>query len=119
MITDPGMLMASLTLMQSDFPAYIQTGINPSWSLTLEYAFYASLPLLFLVAFRLRKRVAVNPLVLASAVPAVLLVLGLVRRALMPVLFAHVDTTDFMLLNWGPNWGAVYTKSYLTNADNF
>jgi peptidoglycan/LPS O-acetylase OafA/YrhL len=24
-----------------------------------------------------------------------------------------------MVLNWGPNWGAVYTKSYLTNADNF
>jgi len=119
MITDPGMLIANLTLTQSYFPAYIQTGINPSWSLTLEYAFYASLPLLFLVAFRLRKRVAVNPLVLAAAVPAVLLVLGLVGRALMPVVFAHVDTTDFMLLNWGPNWGAVYTKSYLTNADNF
>ncbi|OPX08522.1 acyltransferase [Mycobacterium sp. AT1] len=119
MITDPGMLIANLTLTQSYFPAYIQTGINPSWSLTLEYAFYASLPVLFLVAFRLRKRLTVNPLVLAAAVPAFLLVIGLVGRAFMPLVFAHAGTTDFMLLNWGPNWGAVYTKSYLTNADNF
>jgi len=119
MITDPGMLIANLTLTQSYFPAYIQTGINPSWSLTLEYAFYVSLPLLFLVAFRLRKRLSVNPLVLAAAVPVVLLVVGLVGRAFMPLVFAHAGTTDFLLLNWGPNWAAVYTKSYLTNADNF
>ena len=37
----------------------------------------------------------------------------------MPLVFAHAGTTDFMLLNWGPNWAAVYTKSFLTNADNF
>ncbi|KAA0097545.1 acyltransferase [Mycolicibacterium sp. P1-18] len=119
MITDPGMLVANLTLTQSYFPAYVQTGINPSWSLTLEYAFYASLPLLFMVVFALRKRLSVNPLVLATAVPAFLLVLGLVGRALIPVVFAHAGTTDFMLLNWGPNWAAVFTKSFLTNADNF
>jgi len=119
MITDPGMLIANLTLTQSYFPAYIQTGINPSWSLTLEYAFYVSLPLLFVVAFRLRKRLSVNPLVLAAAVPVVLLVVGLVGRAFMPLVFEHAGTTDFLLLNWGPNWAAVYTKSYLTNADNF
>ena len=119
MITDPGMLAANLTLTQSYFPAYIQTGINPSWSLTLEYAFYAALPLLFVVVFRLRKRVSINPLVLAAAVPAFLLVVGLVGRALIPLVFAHAGTADFMLLNWGPNWAAVFTKSFLTNADNF
>ena len=119
MITDPGMLAANLTLTQSYFPAYIQTGINPSWSLTLEYAFYAALPLLFMVVFKLRTRLSVNPLVLATAVPAFLLVLGLVGRAFIPVVFAHSGTTDFMLLNWGPNWAAVFTKSFLTNADNF
>jgi len=119
MITDPGMLIANLTLTQSYFPAYIQTGINPSWSLTLEYAFYASLPVLFLVVFKFRKRLSVNPLVLATAVPAFLLVVGLVGRAFIPVVFAHSGTSDFMLLNWGPNWAAVFTKSFLTNADNF
>jgi peptidoglycan/LPS O-acetylase OafA/YrhL len=119
MITDPGMLLANLTLTQSYFPAYIQTGINPSWSLTLEYAFYASLPLLFLVVFKMRKRMAINPLVLATVVPGILLLVGLVGRALIPLVFAHAGTTDFMLLNWGPNWAAVFTKSFLTNADNF
>ena len=62
---------------------------------------------------------AVNPLVLAAAVPVVLLVVGLVGRAFMPLVFEHAGTTDFLLLNWGPNWAAVFTKSYLTNADNF
>ncbi|MDT5177978.1 MAG: hypothetical protein QOJ95_2176 [Mycobacterium sp.] len=119
MITDPGMLLANLTLMQSYFPAYIQTGINPSWSLSLEYAFYAALPLLFLVVFKVRKRTSVNPLALAAAVPALLLLIGLVGRAFIPLVFAHAGTTDFQLLNWGPNWAAVFTKSFLTNADNF
>ena len=45
-ITDPGELLANLALVQTYFPSYIQTGIGPSWSLTLEYAFYLSLPLL-------------------------------------------------------------------------
>jgi peptidoglycan/LPS O-acetylase OafA/YrhL len=119
MITDPGMLAANLTLLQSYFPAYVQTGINPSWSLTLEYAFYASLPVLFLIVFRLRKRVSTSPWVLAAIVPAVLLAIGLIGRAFIPLVFAHVDTKDFFLLNWGPNWAAVFTKSFLTNADNF
>lgn len=30
----------------------------------------------------------------------------------------HAGTTDFVLLNWGPNIAAVFTKSILTNADN-
>lgn len=118
-ITDPGMLLANLTLTQSYFPAYIQTGINPSWSLTLEYAFYAALPLMFIAVFRLRKRLNVHPLVLAAVVSAALIVIGLIGRALIPLVFAHAGTTDFLILNWGPNWAAVYTKSFLTNADNF
>ena len=27
--------------------------------------------------------------------------------------------TDRMLIEWGPNWVAVFTKSFLTNADTF
>jgi len=119
MITDPGQLIANLALVQSYFPAYIQTGINPSWSLTLEYAFYASLPVLGFLLFRLRKRSTMNPFVVATLAPLVLLIIGLVGRALIPLVFASSNTTDFMLLNWGPNWAAVFTKSFLTNADNF
>jgi peptidoglycan/LPS O-acetylase OafA/YrhL len=119
MITDPWELLTNLTLTQSYFPAYIQTGINPSWSLTLEYAFYGSLPLLGFLIFRLRKRTSMRPYLIAALAPALLLAIGLIGRALMPVVFAHAGTTDFSLLNWGPNWGAVFTKSFLTNADNF
>ena len=119
MITDPGQLLANLTLTQSYFPAYIQTGINPSWSLSLEYAFYASLPLVFVGVFALRKRVNVNPLLLASLVPGFLIMLGLTGRAFVPLVHAHSATTDFMLLCWGPTWAAVFTQSFLTNADNF
>lgn len=119
MITDPGQLLANLTLTQSYFPQYIQTGINPAWSLTLEYAFYVSLPLLGWALFALRKRISMNPLVLAALAPALLLVIGLAGRTFIPLVFAQAGTTDFMLLNWGPNWAAVFTKSFLTNADNF
>jgi peptidoglycan/LPS O-acetylase OafA/YrhL len=118
-ITDVGELLANLTLVQTYFPAYIQTGIGPSWSLTLEYAFYISLPLLGLAVFRMRKRSARNPFVLAMLAPGILLGVGLVGRALIPVVNRYAGTTDFLLLNWGPNIAAVFTKSILTNADNF
>jgi peptidoglycan/LPS O-acetylase OafA/YrhL len=119
MITNPGQLLANLALVQTYFPGYIQTGIGPSWSLTLEYAFYASLPVLGWLLFRMRKRSARNPFVLAALAPAILLVVGLVGRALIPVVNRYGGTTDFILLNWGPNIAAVFTKSLLTNADNF
>jgi peptidoglycan/LPS O-acetylase OafA/YrhL len=119
MITDPGQLIANLTLMQTYFPAYIQTGVNPSWSLTLEYAFYTSLPLLGFLLFRMRKQSTRNPFVLAAVAPLILLVIGVVGRSLTPLVYAHSSTTDFILLNWGPNWSAVFAKSFLTNADNF
>jgi peptidoglycan/LPS O-acetylase OafA/YrhL len=119
MITDPGMLIANLTLTQTYFPAYIQTGINPSWSLTLEYAFYASLPLLGFLLFRLRKTSNRNPFMVAAVAPLILLAIGFVGRSLTPLVYANSSTTDFILLNWGPNWSAVFAKSFLTNADNF
>ena len=119
MITDPWQFLANLTLLQTYFPAYLQTGIGPSWSLTLEYAFYLSLPLLGLALFRMRKHSTRNPFVLAMLAPGILLGIGLVGRALIPVVNQHAGTTDFVLLNWGPNIAAVFTKSILTNADNF
>ena len=119
MITDPGMLAANLTLTQSYFPEYVQTGINPSWSLTLEYAFYASLPVLFFGVFAMRKRMTMNPFLLACLVPGGLLVLGMAGRAFIPLVNAIAGTTDVNLLNWGPTWAAVFSKSFLTNADNF
>jgi peptidoglycan/LPS O-acetylase OafA/YrhL len=118
-ITAPGELLANLALVQTYSPAYIQTGIGPSWSLTLEYAFYLALPLLGWALFRARRNSTRSPFVLAMLAPTILLVVGLVGRALIPVVNRYAGTTDFILLNWGPNIAAVFTKSILTNADNF
>ena len=61
MITDPWQLLANLTLVQTYIPRYIQTGLNPSWSLTLEYAFYAVLPMLAMLLFAMRRRTDLRP----------------------------------------------------------
>jgi len=119
MITQPWELLTNLTLLQTYFPQYLETGIGPSWSLTLEYAFYFLLPLLGFAVFRMRRRSARNPFVVAMLAPVILLVVGLVGRALIPVVNQFGGTTNFVLLNWGPNIAAVFTKSILTNADNF
>jgi peptidoglycan/LPS O-acetylase OafA/YrhL len=119
MITEPGQLIANLTLVQSYIPQYFQTGLNPSWSLTLEYAFYASLPLLGLLLFALRKRTSVRPLMLAALAPLILIALGLIGKLFIPVIISSSHLSDPMLIEWGPNWAAVYARSFLANADNF
>jgi peptidoglycan/LPS O-acetylase OafA/YrhL len=119
MITDPGQLLANLTLTHSYFPKYFQTGLNPSWSLTLQTAFYVSLPLLGLLVFAMRRRTSFHPLVLAAVAPVILVVLGLVGRLLVPYFAAQALASQPTLLDWGPNWAAVYTRSFVANADNF
>jgi peptidoglycan/LPS O-acetylase OafA/YrhL len=119
MITDPWQLIANLTLMQSYIPQYFQTGLNPSWSLTLEYAFYISVPILGALIFALRKRTSVRPFALALTAPLILIVIGFIGRALIPLAISAAGLTDFNAIQWGDNWVAVYTKSFLTNADTF
>ena len=119
MITDPGQLIANLTLTQTYFPQYIQTGINPAWSLTLEIAFYVSLPLLGFLLFWLRRRTSLQPLLIACVAPAILFTLGIVGRLLAPPIMASAHVTTTELLNWGPNWSAVYLRCFLSNADMF
>ncbi|MBI3213481.1 MAG: acyltransferase [Mycobacterium sp.] len=119
MITDPGQLLANLTLTQTYFPAYIQTGLNPSWSLTTEILFYASLPFLGMLLFRLRGRWKGHPLVLACLAPAILLVIGVVCRLFAPMVADHFGIHQIEMQNWGPNWVAVFLRSYPANADIF
>lgn len=119
MITDPLQLLANLTLTQSYIPAYFQTGINTSWSLTLEYAFYAVLPILCIALFALRRRTAMKPLTIALVGSLALVALGFIGRLFIPVVNARMGITDPGLLDWGPNWGAVYSRTIFTNADNF
>ncbi len=130
MITDPAKLLANLTLMQTYIPEYVQTGINPSWSLTLEIAFYLSLPLLGVLLFALRGRVNMHPLKLALVAPAILLAIAYIGRLLIPYVYRNVNVHNFeapasgympdiWLQNWGPNLAAVFSRSFLTNADLF
>ncbi len=118
-ITDVWQLLANLTLVQSYIPQYFQTGLNPSWSLTLEFAFYTSLPLLGMLLFALRRRTSAHPLRLAIIAPLVLIVVGFVGKLLLPLLVTHFGVTDPQMMNWGPNWVAVFLRSFLASADNF
>jgi peptidoglycan/LPS O-acetylase OafA/YrhL len=119
MITDPWQLLANLTLVQTYIPKYALTGLNPSWSLTLEVAFYASLPLLGYLLFALRKRSSMRPMRLALLAPVLLIVIGFVGKLLAPLVVQYFGITDPELAQWGPNWVAVYMRSFLANADNF
>ena len=119
MITDVWQLISNLTLLQTYIPKYFQTGINPSWSLTLEIVFYVSLPLLGLLLFALRRRTNIHPLKIALVAPVILFVLGTVGKLFVPMLARATGVTDPLLMEWGPNWVAVYLRSFLTNADSF
>lgn len=119
MITDPGQLAANLTMVQTYFPQYIFTGLNPSWSLTLEFAFYASLPLFAMLLFTLRRRTALRPLMIAAGLPLFFVALGFVGKLLLPLVSHYFGVTDPEMMQWGPNWVSVYLRSFLVNADNF
>lgn len=119
MITDPAQLIANLTLMQTYLPQYFQTGINPAWSLTLEIAFYASLPIIGVFLFRRRRRDGSKPLRIALIAPVVLLVVGLVSKLFIPAIAHATGVTDPLLQEWGDNWLAVFLRSFLAMADTF
>ena len=118
-ITNIWQLLANLTLVQSYVPKYFQTGLNPSWSLTLELAFYASLPVLGALLFMLRKRTSLRPFGIALLAPVLLLIIGFVGKLMLPLLMAHFGVTDPLLVDWGPNWVAVFLRSFIASADNF
>jgi peptidoglycan/LPS O-acetylase OafA/YrhL len=118
-ITNVWQLLANLTLVQSYVPQYFQTGLNPSWSLTLEFAFYASLPGLCALLFVLRRRTSMSPFGIALIAPVLLIVVGFVGKLLVPLLVAHFGVTDPLLMDWGPNWVAVFLRSFIASADNF
>ena len=119
MMTDPAMITANLTLVQSYIPSMLQTGINPSWSLTMEIVFYVALPLIGLLVFTLRRRYGWNPLLLALIGPVVLVILGTVGKFFALWLASRLGITDIIMQNWGPNWVAVVLRSFIASSDNF
>ncbi len=120
MITDPWELLANLTLTQTYIPEYVQTGISPSWSLTLEILRSTRCCRCWVsCSSRCVKRTDVKPLVLACLAPAILLVVGIVERLFAPLVFAASGADTVMMQNWGPTWAAVFMRSFITNADLF
>ena len=117
MMTDPGPVLLNLSLLQTFFPDTVQTGVNPSWSLTTELTFYALLPILALPLvgrFGGNRRIA-----LALVPPGVLLVAGLAGRAWAEHLYrGRTDLTPFSA-EFGANGVAVLSRSLLGLADNF
>lgn len=119
MITDPGMFLTNLTLTQTYLPAYIQTGVNPSWSLTLELAFYFTLPLFALLIWWLRDNTRWNPIAIAIVPPAILVAVSTVSKFVADRLSAAHGGIGDPENAFGPTWLAVLTRSILVLGDNF
>jgi peptidoglycan/LPS O-acetylase OafA/YrhL len=119
MMTDPGDLLANLTLVHTLLPATVQTGINPSWSLTAELCFYALLPLLLVPLVRWGGGFRTRAFWLAAAPALGFLVVGLAGRAVAETWWRHTAGMDAITAEFGPNGIAVLTLSFLGIADNF
>lgn len=119
MITNPFHLLAQLTLTQSFFPSTLQTGLNPSWSLTVELTFYLLLPLMAMGTFWLSRKTSISTLRLALIAPAVLIVVGAVTTSVVIALQNANPQLTPLERFWGPNWIAVLSRSFLALADNF
>jgi len=118
-ITDPITFLANLTLTQTFFPGTIQTGINPSWSLTTELTFYAVLPLLALPLVRHSRGDSRHRFALALLPAGVLLAAGLAGRVWAELWFAGRPDLDAFSAEFGANGIAVLSRSLLGLADNF
>lgn len=119
MITDPGTLLANIFLVQTFVPGLIQTGINPSWSLTLEYVFYITLPLVGWAVFALRRRRGTSPMKLALIAPIAFFFLGVAGTAVADAIARAQGIDDVVAANFGPNWSAVILRSFLGSAQTF
>lgn len=115
LLTDPWGLLLNLTLLHAYSPDWLQTGINPSWSLTPELAFYALLPLLAVwLVGRSRHRLA-----MALLPAAVLGVVGVSGRLWAEQLYARSTGLTPYEAEFGANGIAVLSRSLLSIGDTF
>jgi peptidoglycan/LPS O-acetylase OafA/YrhL len=118
MITNPAQLLTNLTLTQTLLPAYMQTGINPSWTLTVEWGFYLALPVIGVMVFERAKKSA-RPLRAALIPAAVMLMVGIVTQIIAQTLQSLYYPSSALAGSWGPNWTAVLSRSSLAYASVF
>lgn len=118
MMTDPMQLLANLTLTQTLFPATLQTGINPSWTLTVEWGFYLVLPVIGVVLFA-RAGDSRHPLRAATIPAAILFGIGVATQAIVQVMQRIHYPNSVAEGYWGSNWTAVLSRSPLAFAAVF
>jgi peptidoglycan/LPS O-acetylase OafA/YrhL len=105
-----GTAVANYTLLQTYFPHTILSGIGAAWSLTVEIAFYLSIPILAAIVVRRAEGKTGRAQIIAYCMPAVaLLLLGVAGKWVVHHivgLTTRADTTSFVL-----------QQSFLSKAD--
>jgi len=119
LMSDPVDVLLNLTLLQTLFPDTIQTGINPSWSLTTELCFYALLPLLAVPLVRFSRGSSRRGLLLALTPVAFLFVVGIAGRAWAEQWYDRRPELSTFSAEYGANGIAVLSRSLLALGDNF
>ena len=112
---DPALLLKDALLVQQLSPRTLSSGIEPSWSLSVEVTFYLVLPLLGLLAAWLTRRGATRRSRLTAALAPVAL-LGLVALAGKLAATFVVPGPEGV---FGATWHSVLDRSFLTHADLF
>ena len=116
-ITAPVRLLQQLTLTHDFAPGQLQTGINPSWSITTELCFYAVLPVLGAAGLALVRR-GVPPLRAALRLPLLLVAFGLIAKG-VDAMGQVRSGMDIGQAQFGATWLAVFSRSLLVYADAF
>lgn len=117
-ITDPWALLGQVTLVNNLIPSQLQTGINPSWSLTTELCFYLLLPLVAAATATLVRRRGWRPVPL-MVMPAIFVAVGIVTKVLLELWQARHPEVSDPTAYFGDSWAAVFTRSLLGQADLF
>lgn len=108
-LDDPVAILLNLTLLQGYFPDHVLTGLDASWSLVVEVAFYAVLPLLALFGMFVTRWI---PRSWAIYAPALLLVaIGAPSRQ---IAYAQLRAQD---VDYAATWSTVFQRSFLANCD--
>lgn len=118
-ITDPLRLVEHLTLVQNLIPAELQTGNNPSWSLTTELTFYLALPVLAMAMFAVRARGPRARLLVALVPGLVMLAVGIIGKLWARSLQSGNPHLTSATAEFGSNGVSVLSRSLLGLADNF
>lgn len=120
-LTDPLLLVLNLLLLHGYVPAAQGTGLAVSWSLVPELAFYAVLPVLWVLGRTLAGRAAGRGrAVVAMIVPAALLfAVGLIGRTVARNMYLANGVANEEPIRNGSTWASVLAHSLLAVGDLF